>query len=705
MVGRAVVGALVVISSVALVIPAGCSANADGPPLVGTDLDVSSSTSSGGDAACTTSTPPPPMDPTTLPSCCTAGAAHCVPTADVDPSLASQLAPCTGGYCVPDPFIQNPSLVPATCTAFNGTPGACISVCVPQVQQYLSLLKQGTCNSDERCAPCINPLDDSDTGACDVGKHHCGASDAGDSTAAEGGMCPYTGPPKVDPTSFAECSPACAGSHCVPSALVPPTEQSQLVQCPTAGADAGGDAGLDGYCVPDSFIASGGEGLPPSCTSVAGAEGRCLSTCIPMVAGEQSVLPQATCASTERCAPCFNPAASDPTAPTGACSIACDQPTQAPTILPCPYTGAPLVDPTTFPACSPVCGGAHCLPTALVPASQQSQLATCFGGYCAPDSLIASGGKAVPASCTSVAGAEGRCLSRCLPVVAADVTELPQDTCAADERCAPCFDPTAADPTAPTGACSIACDKPARPPVLLTCPWTGPPVVDPAVFAACSPACSGAHCVPSALVPSSQQSQLAACPGGFCAPDPVTASDDHYVPPTCAPFADPASEGRCQSTCLPSVLQQSSQLVQDVCPSGDLCAPCTDPFKGTSTGACTLACDMPKKPPFTFPLCCDYQGQTQGTCVPKSLVPSGQQANLQQDVCPTNAASYLCVPDEYLPDATTPVSTCTAGLLGKGTCVSKCVSISLGVALSQGTCPSNHDCVPCSLAPAGTPGC
>jgi hypothetical protein len=290
-------------------------------------------------------------------------------------------------------------------------------------------------------------------------------------------------------------------------------------------------------------------------------------------------------------------------------------------------------------------------------------------------------------------------------MVAANLTELPQDVCAADERCAPCYNPTAADPTAATGACSIACDKPTKPPVVLTCPWNGPPVVDPSVFPACSPACGGAHCVPAALVPPAQQSQLASCPGGFCTPDPIASSDNHYVPPTCTAFSDPASEGRCLSTCLPSVQQQSSELVADVCAGGTLCAPCSDPFKGTSTGACTLACDKPAQPPFTFPLCCNYQGQSQGTCVPKRLVPSAQQSNLKQDVCPTNAAGYLCVPDEYLPNSTTPVSTCTAGLLGKGTCVSQCATIPGGVLLSQGTCPSNHLCVPCSLAPAGTPGC
>jgi len=37
---------------------------------------------------------------------------------------------------------------------------------------------------------------------------------------------------------------------------------------------------------------------------------------------------------------------------------------------------------------------------------------------------------------------------------------LPQATCAADERCVPCFNPVATDPMAPTGACTLGCDKP-----------------------------------------------------------------------------------------------------------------------------------------------------------------------------------------------------------------------------------------------------
>jgi hypothetical protein len=447
--------------------------------------------------------------------------------------------------------------------------------------------------------------------------------------------------------------------------------------------------------------------VPPTCVSIGGAEGRCLSTCLPEIASESEVLPQASCGTGTLCAPCFNPVAADASAPTGACSIACDAPKDPPLILKCPYDGPSLVDPSTFPACAPACGGAHCVPSALIPAGEQSQLAACPGGFCAPDSLTESGGEGVPPTCVSVAGSEGRCLSTCLPEIASEASLLPQSTCPSGELCAPCFNPTAADPRAPTGACSLACDKPVEPPTIITCPWTGPEVIDPSTFPACAPACGGAHCLPSSFVPTTEQPELAACPGGFCTPDPIISSDNNYVPPTCQPFGDPASEGRCTSDCLPSVQKDSSELVQATCTTGDLCAPCNDPFSGASTGGCNLACDKPAKPVFTFPLCCDSGGTTQGTCVPKSLVPSSEQSDLSQHECPSNAADYLCVPNEYLPTPTAPLDTCST-LVGAGACVSDCVNVTGSFLFSQDSCPDNHICVPCDVASifgSAPPGC
>src|SRR6202035_2991824 len=229
--------------------------------------------------------------------------------------------------------------------------------------------------------------------------------------------------------------------------------------------------------------------------------------------------------------------------------------------------------------CSPACAGSHCVPSSLVPMADQSQLAACPGGFCAPDSVTSTGGKGVPPTCTSIAGSEGRCLSTCLPAISGQAALLPQSTCATGEKCAPCFNPVATDPKAPTGACSLGCDKPTQPPTILTCPWTGPPIIDPTTLPACdSGGCSGAHCLPAAEVPMSVQSQLAPRTGGtgFCTPASIISTADNFVPTTCDPFPGSGAAGRCLSSCLPAVQKEvaSGTLVQSSCTSGLYCVPC-----------------------------------------------------------------------------------------------------------------------------------
>jgi len=636
------------------------------------------------------SDPQPGYDPKSagLDACCDDGPAHCVPDGQVLPALASNLTACPDGksVCMPDPIIEaGGSFVPAPCTSSVGNAaGVCLSKCIPLVSDnpQSALLGQDGCGDGELCVPCINPTTQAPTGACEINEKLCASGDGGTSGGDDaGGMCPYVGPPLLDPNSFGDCAPACGGAHCLPASSVPMAQQSLLDQCTTKD-------GAAGLCAPDKLIETGGNFVPKTCTSIAGAEGRCVSTCLPSVAAQAAQLPQDTCDAGEKCAPCFNPTAADPTAPTGACSIACDHPADPPTVLSCPWTGPPVVDPSTFPACDGACSGAHCVPAANVPAGEQALLQTCTGGFCVPDPLITSGGQFVPTSCTSIAGAEGRCLSTCLPPVGSEAAQLPEDVCAAGEKCAPCFNPTASDPTAPTGACTLSCDAPAKPPVVLMCPWTGPPVVDPTSFPACAPACNGAHCVPAANVPSSEQALLAACPGGFCAPDPIIATAGNYVPPSCSAFNGTPAEGRCMSTCIPSVSQQASELHQHSCGAGTLCAPCYDPFSGADTGACKTGCDKPKNPPYEFPLCCGQQG----TCVPTENIPSDEISNLEQDVCPSS--QLLCVPKEMLPGGPGP-RPCT-GLLGaEGRCYSDCLNLGLGQIFPQRDCPDNHTCVPC----------
>jgi hypothetical protein len=494
-----------------------------------------------------------------------------------------------------------------------------------------------------------------------------------------------TGGPQIDPQTFTACEPACAGAHCVPKGV--------LSTLPLSTESCIADGGSAGDCVPDPIIAAAGQFVPATCTSIAGAEGRCLPTCLPAVA---AVLPQDVCAADERCMPCFNPSASDPTAPTGACSFGGDMPSQPPVELTCPWSGPPVFDPTAFAGCSPTCGGSHCVPTGLLsslPVSPEACTATGgAAGECVPDAVITAGGQSVPGTCTSIAGAEGRCLSTCLPAVAATVG-LPQAVCDAGERCMPCYDPTSSDPTAATGACSFACDAPSQDPVLLSCPWEGPPVFNPSTFAACSPACGGAHCVPAGIVPVELQSLLATCTDGLCAPDTIISTAGNFDPPTCVAFAGTTAEGRCLSSCLPDIAAQPS-LAQSTCAATQRCAPCTDPFTGASTGVCTLSCDAPQSPPFTFPGCCSGAGR----CVPSSLA-GAVPAYVGLRDCPTGTANYQCLALDQVPGLGVTPTSCDVAFSvippfsWTSACVPDCV---LGdtTFIPQGTCPAGSSCPP-----------
>lgn len=239
----------------------------------------------------------------------------------------------------------------------------------------------------------------------------------------------------------------------------------------------------------------------------------------------------------------------------------------------------------------------------------------------------------------------------------------------------------------------------------LACPYVGPPIVDPNLFAPCTPACGGAHCLPESLVPAASRSALSACTApygaGFCVPDTVIASGGNGVPTTCNAVPGGSVEGRCLSDCLPGIAAIASSLTVDVCATGQHCVPCFDPFTGASTGACSsVSCDMPAQPAYTFPTCCPSGGTDQATCLPSATIPSSAQSALQQLTCPS---SYLCVPDELVPERGVAVQTCGT-MAQPATCVSRCFA-GVPPMLQQGSCPANHACLRCSLAPAGTPGC
>lgn len=359
-------------------------------------------------------------------------------------------------------------------------------------------------------------------------------------------------------------------AHCVPLGTYPEELEAQGAPC-----------GESGVCMPDVVII-GGEGYSaPPCVSIGDAEGVCVSVCVPEVRENGSILPQATCADSEKCVPCVNPLTGEDTGVCGqtlTCGDgsggegegegepepewSCENP-----------PSEPVIDPTIFPAC---CDGAHCVPEALVPGEEAALLGACGddgAGKCVPDSAIVSNGFFTAPTCVSVAGSEGRCLSRCLPDVAAQAANLPQATCVATEVCVPCCDPFTGQAS---GACEAGCD------VGPAAECTGVPA-----FPTCCEDSSG-HCIPGDMVPDDQEENLDECDTqdgstAFCVPDVM--QDPNFAGARC--FGEQLFGDGYDGVCLPDCLDIPLAFTMDEadCPANYLCVPCTNPLTGEPSGA------------------------------------------------------------------------------------------------------------------------
>ncbi len=346
------------------------------------------------------------------------GQAHCLDASKVPSEIQPFVDTCeSGGYCIPDSFLETgASEPPATCTAFGGD-GVCLSRCIPQVAENEGLLRQDTCTgADELCVPCISPLDNMPTGACDLLElARCEGDPVppGSSAACDDpNTCDYEAgcPAVIDPSTLPACGP---DAHCLDPALAG-DDAARLGPC---------DDGTT-VCVPDTFIVTGGKFTPPTCTSVNGAEGRCLSAVLPDVAAQADLLPQDSCAASERCTPCFDPL--DGT-PTGACSLSCDP--------------GPTQPAKPFAAC---CSGrAHCVPASSIPDDQESQLSDqeCKteqpGSLCVPDEIINNGPFPTCNASGLLGDYSGVCLSDCLDFGFLGLG-LSQGSCSNGFTCAPC---------------------------------------------------------------------------------------------------------------------------------------------------------------------------------------------------------------------------------------------------------------------------
>jgi hypothetical protein len=408
--------------------------------------------------------------------------------------------------------------------------------------------------------------------------------------------CPAGTPKrKAVPPDLIDAFPACCQGRgaLIPSFLIPSDFHQRLSSGPQ-----------DTLCVPREF-ATDADYTPRKCLSVFGLKGACLSPCLPDVQNASITLPKADCPADQVCAPCVDPTTKKET---GACDfglMACEDPGSLDDCTPLQPEPSIL---SQFETCCEK-GPAHCASVDFVPADQRKDLNTCPDGqsYCVPDEILVRGGKHQPATCKSVGGREGRCLSVCVKSVADQLDLLPVSSCQPHERCAPCYDPRTG---MGTGACTVGpCDKPKDP---------------PKTFEKCGGGTNGegALCVPSSLVAGKDRCNFdnigckaGGCtePGTLCVPQKMIDAGSTFEPKKCEAsmsgylalfmtiFNDPFSafskmeeyaDGRCISKCMRDVrLNPSASLLgSSGCDSDEICVPCYDPQKleqgKVPTGAC-----------------------------------------------------------------------------------------------------------------------
>ncbi|MDD9969867.1 MAG: hypothetical protein OXR73_26710 [Myxococcales bacterium] len=226
---------------------------------------------------CELSNDPGPTESPVLFGACCLDRGTCVPEQLVPEEERTLLSTDTcderlGLLCVPDPLGEQEGFSLPSCRAVGDLEGRCAPSCLPSVAALADQLTQGSCQADERCVPCYDPISGAPTGMCGL------SNDPG---------------PSEPPVIFPRCCDQGAGpvGVCLPDAFLPQGAAEELPQetCPTAEL----------HCTPMSLTEAPGSSFP-ACNSGGGA---CVPECI-IDTSLAGLLPQDVCANTELCVPC-----------------------------------------------------------------------------------------------------------------------------------------------------------------------------------------------------------------------------------------------------------------------------------------------------------------------------------------------------------------------------------------------------------------
>jgi hypothetical protein len=196
---------------------------------------------------------------------------HCY---DGAKTAIANLPTCDGGgdSCIPDKVLVANGGKLKSCTFFvGGKPGACMSTLIEDIDAHKGELQKDVCDEDERCAPCIDPRDGSDTHICDpIGVYQ---------DACKGGPG----------TQLASC---CHHQGvCISPEAAPADQRDSMVPdiCPRSKV-----------CAPASLV----DGKPKQC-NVLGDPGVCIDVCFSKMLGPIQKVFRDKCSPTEVCLPCL----------------------------------------------------------------------------------------------------------------------------------------------------------------------------------------------------------------------------------------------------------------------------------------------------------------------------------------------------------------------------------------------------------------
>jgi hypothetical protein len=189
-------------------------------------------------------------DLSTLRACGTDGKSHCYPWAKT--SVAKEeLDECDdpAEICMPDKLLLAGGKAPKECTFGGSDKGACLPLAFKQIAKNAAALSKDVCEDDEKCVPCIHPIEKVDTGVChESGVHEAdcvgGLGEQGDveSCCAGLGVCVALSSVPEESRADATSMGCSGGTICAPAAMA----NEKPKRCETFG-------GFDGLCLPKCF--------------------------------------------------------------------------------------------------------------------------------------------------------------------------------------------------------------------------------------------------------------------------------------------------------------------------------------------------------------------------------------------------------------------------------------------------------------------